>query len=44
MVRFKSYSYSQGKFLTVSFNKQILPNTFEYVLNYLIDNEIDLSI
>ncbi len=44
MARFKHYSYSQGKFISVQFEKQILPNTFEYALHYLIDNEVDLSV
>jgi hypothetical protein len=37
MVRYKEYSYSQGKFIPIHFSKQILPGTFEYTLNYLID-------
>jgi len=44
MARYKKYSYSQGKFIPIQFSKQILPGTFEYTLNYLIDNELDLSI
>ena len=43
MARYKNYDYSQGKFIPVQFDRQILPGTFEYSLNYLIDNEIDLS-
>lgn len=43
MARYKEYDYSQGKFIPVHFDKQILPGTFEYTLHYLIDNEIDLS-
>jgi len=43
MARYKQYDYSQEKFIPVHFDKQILPWTFEYTLNYLIDNEIDLS-
>ena len=39
MARYKDYDYRQGKFIPVSFDKQILPGTFEYTLNYLIDNE-----
>jgi hypothetical protein len=35
MVRYKDYSYSQGKFIPIHFSKQILPGTFEYTLNYL---------
>ena len=44
MARYKSYSYAQGKFIPVHFEKQILPGTFEYSLNYLVDHELDLSI
>ena len=44
MARYKKYSYSQTKLLPVSFSSQILPGTFEYALNFLIDNELDLSI
>lgn len=43
MAKYKHYDYSQGKFIPISFDKQILPGTFEYTLHYLIDNEIDLS-
>ncbi len=38
------YSYAQGQFIPVFFKKQIRNGTFEYSLNYLIDNELDLSI
>ena len=44
MARYKEYSYSQGKFIPIFFDKQILPGTFEHTLHYLIDQEIDLSI
>ena len=44
MAKYKHYDYSQGKFIPISFDKQILPGTFEHTLHYLIDNEIDLSI
>ena len=44
MAKYKPYSYSQGQFIPVFFNKQIQPGTFEYTLNYLIDNELDLSV
>ena len=44
MAKYKKYSYDQGKFIAVHFDKQILPGTFEYTLSYLIDNEIDLSL
>jgi len=44
MARYKEYDYSQGKFIPIHFDRQILPGTFEYSLHYLIDNEIDLSL
>lgn len=44
MARYKDYDYSQGKFIPIHFDRQILRGTFEYSLHYLIDNEIDLSI
>ncbi len=44
MARYKEYDYSQGKFIPIHFDRQILPGTFEYILHYLIDNEIDLSV
>jgi len=44
MARYKEYSYRQTKLIPISFDHQILPGTFEYTLNYLIDNEFDLSL
>jgi transposase len=43
MPRYKDYSYEQGKWLPVSFDRQILPGTFEYTLTHLIDHEVDLA-
>jgi len=39
MARFKPYDYSQMKLLPVSFKEQILPGSFEYTLNHLIDHD-----
>jgi transposase len=44
MARYEEYDYSQGKFIPIHFDKQIVPGRFEYTLHYLIDKEIDLSI
>src|SRR5687768_1537944 len=44
MARYKAYDYGQMKFLPVSFERQILPGTFEHTLHRLIDQEIDLSV
>jgi transposase len=44
MARYKEYCYEQTKLIPLSFSRQILPGTFEYTLDHLIDNEFDLSI
>src|SRR5262247_927259 len=44
MARYKDYSYEQTKLIPIGFSQQILPGTFEYTLNHLIDYEFDLSI
>ena len=44
MPRFKDYDYNQMKMIPLSFDKQILPGSFEYSLCYLIDHEIDQKI
>ena len=43
MPRYKDYDYRQMKILPVSFERQILPGTFEHSLCYLVDEELDLS-
>lgn len=42
MARYKGYDYSQGKFIPVQFDKQILPGTSEHTLHYL-DEDITWS-
>lgn len=44
MARYKEYSYEQGMFLPVSFHEQIVPGTFEFALNYIIDHHMNLSV
>ncbi len=44
MARYKDYSYDQTMMIPVSFEKQILPGTFEYTLCHLIDDKIDMSV
>jgi hypothetical protein len=41
MARYKEYSYEQTKLIPIAFSNQILPGTFEYTLNHLIDNEFE---
>jgi len=46
MARYKhtDIEYGQGLFLTVNLKEQLLPETFEYMLDDLIDNKIDISV
>ena len=44
MARYKNYNYDQGKLLAINLSEQILPGSFEYTVNYLVDNELDLTI
>ena len=43
MARYKDYNYDQMKMIPVSYEKQILPGSFEYSLSWLIDEELNLS-
>ena len=43
MPRYKDYDYGQVKLLPVNYSSQILPGTFEFTLNHVID-ELDLSV
>lgn len=44
MAKYKHYDYRQTKLLPIRFDRQILPGTFEYTLNELIDAHVDLSV
>ena len=44
MARYKYTEKGQGLFLTVNLSEQILPGTYEYTLNRLIDKKLDLRI
>jgi len=44
MARYKDYNYDQSKLLPINFSEQILPGSFEYTVNYLVDNELDLTV
>ena len=43
MARYKYYSYAQGQLVPIIFSKQIQSGTFEFTLNHLIENELNLS-
>lgn len=44
MPRYKDYSYEQTKLVAVCFDRQIQEGSFEYALDYIVDNELDLSV
>jgi len=44
MPRFKQTNYDQIKMIPVDFKSQLAAGTFEYTLDYLIDEQLDLSI
>ncbi len=44
MARYKDYSYEQTKMIPLCLPEQIRPGSFEYALNYIVGNELDLSI
>ncbi|WP_372740211.1 transposase [Neptunomonas sp.] len=44
MARYKHYDYQQTKMIPLRFSDQIQPGTFEYTLNHVVDNELDLGV
>lgn len=43
MARYRDRSREQAYMLPVHLQDQLQPGTFEYTVDYLVDNEIDLS-
>jgi transposase len=44
MPRFKDVNYAQGRFISLQFDHQILPGSFEHALNYVVDQKLNLSV
>lgn len=44
MARYKPVDRHLSKLLPVKFSEQIVPGTFEYAVNWLVDQKIDLSV
>lgn len=44
MARYKDRSRAQGMMMPIHLEDQIVPGTFEHTIDYLVDNEIDLSV
>lgn len=43
MARYKPVEYAQGQFVSISFEQQILPGSFEHALNFIVDNKLDFT-
>ena len=44
MPRYREYSYEQSLMVPIRLAEQLQSGTFEYTVNYLVDNEIDLTV
>lgn len=44
MARYKNRSRMQGVMMPIHLEAQIVPGTFEHTIDYLVANEIDLSV
>lgn len=44
MARYKPVDSHLSKLLPVKFSEQLVPGTFEYALNWLVDHQVDLSV
>ena len=44
MARYKHYDYNQTKMIPLRFADQIQPGTFEYTLNHVVDNDLNISL
>jgi transposase len=44
MARYKPYDLKQGKMIALSYADQIVPGSFEYALDDIVENHLDLSI
>ncbi len=44
MARYKPADFSQGQFIPISFEKQILPGGFERAGHFVINEKLDFSI
>lgn len=42
MPRYKKYDYSQSVLIPVEFGKQIITRSIEYVINYMVEKNLNL--
>ena len=44
MARYKYYDYNQTKMIPLRVADQVHPGTFEYTLNHVVDDELDIGL
>ena len=44
MARYKPYDLNQGKMIALSYADQVVPGSFEYALDDIVENHLDLSV
>lgn len=44
MARYKDYNYDQSRLIAIDYRRQILPGTFEYAIDRLINERIDMNV
>ncbi|MDI3324052.1 hypothetical protein QKW35_06655 [Pontibacterium granulatum] len=44
MARYKHYDYNQTTMIPLRFADQIQTDTFEYILNHVVDNDLDMRL
>ncbi|MBM3273210.1 IS1182 family transposase [Candidatus Kaiserbacteria bacterium] len=44
MARYKPYNYDQSRFVAIDYRRQILPGTFEYAIDRLINERVDMEV
>ena len=44
MARYKPYNLKQDKWIALSYADQIVPGSFEYALNEIVEEHLDLSV
>jgi hypothetical protein len=44
MARYQPYNLKQDKWIVLSYGDQIVPGSFEYALNEIVEEHLDLSV
>ena len=44
MSRYKSLNYDQTKLLPINYKDQLIPGSFEFTMNHVVETKMDLSV